>query len=221
MRGTAAADRLCLLCVELLDVDAAAISLVFDGANHATPGASSVAARHRAEVQFALGEGPCLSSVADRAPVFVPDLTAHGPSRWPTYAPAMVELGIAGVVAVPVMVAGEYVGALDLFRHRRGSLTPDEVHGALAAASLAEVPLLDLLGVSWQEIIVDPASSTWHELLASTRIQIGRATRMLGRELGVDPAEALVRLRAHAYATLCSPTEVAREILDHRLRLEP
>jgi hypothetical protein len=43
---------------------------------------------------------------------------------------------------------------------------------------------------------------------------------MLVAQLGVEPAEALVRLRAQAYATNRSATEVARDILDRRLRLE-
>jgi hypothetical protein len=43
---------------------------------------------------------------------------------------------------------------------------------------------------------------------------------MLVAQLGVEPAEALVRLRAHAYATGRSSTDVARDILDRRLRLE-
>ena len=43
---------------------------------------------------------------------------------------------------------------------------------------------------------------------------------MLVAQLGVDPTEALVRLRAHAYATGRSATDVACDILDRRLRLE-
>src|SRR5690348_15134178 len=39
-RGVDAADRLCEACVVLFDVDAAAISLVFDGANSGTLGSS-------------------------------------------------------------------------------------------------------------------------------------------------------------------------------------
>ena len=44
-RGAEAADRLCQACVILLDVDAAAISLVFDGTNSGTLGASGEPAR--------------------------------------------------------------------------------------------------------------------------------------------------------------------------------
>jgi len=42
---------------------------------------------------------------------------------------------------------------------------------------------------------------------------------MVMAQLDIGPAEALVRLRAHAYATGNTATEVAREILAHRLRL--
>jgi hypothetical protein len=68
-RGVQAADRLCEACVGLLDVDAAAISLVFDGANVGTLGASDPRARTYDELQFIVGEGPCLDSVARRRPV--------------------------------------------------------------------------------------------------------------------------------------------------------
>src|ERR1051326_5223600 len=67
-RGVDAADRLCRACVEALDSDAAAISLVFDGANTGTLGSSDQRARTCDELQFILGEGPCLDSVALRAP---------------------------------------------------------------------------------------------------------------------------------------------------------
>ena len=43
-RGIDAADRLCETCVALFDVDAAAISLVFDGATNGTLGCSDASA---------------------------------------------------------------------------------------------------------------------------------------------------------------------------------
>ena len=44
-RGAEAADRLCAACVGLLGVDAAAISLIFDGAATGTLGSSGARAR--------------------------------------------------------------------------------------------------------------------------------------------------------------------------------
>jgi plasmid stability protein len=43
---------------------------------------------------------------------------------------------------------------------------------------------------------------------------------MLVAQLEIEPAEALVRLRAYAYASGRSATDVARDILARRLKLE-
>jgi ANTAR domain-containing protein len=121
---------------------------------------------------------------------------------------------------MPVVVAGEYVGALDLFRTQPGRLKQDQFSGAIAAAELAGIPLLDLLERDMQAAAADPDSNAWAELNTLSRAEVSQATGMLVAQLGVEPAEALVRLRAHAYATGRSATEVARDILDRRLRLD-
>lgn len=95
-----------------------------------------------------------------------------------------------------------------------------DLAGALVAAEFAELPLLDLLAEDLQAAASDPESYAWSELNTITRAEVSQATGMLVGQLDVDPAEALVRLRAHAYATGRSATEVARDILDHGLRLE-
>ena len=219
-RGVEAADRLCEACVVLLDIDAAAISLVFDGASGGTLGSSGAPARIYDELQFTLGEGPCLESVARRIPILVVDLADPGEVRWPAYGPAMLAHQIRGVYAIPIVVAGEFVGALDLFRTQPGHPPDEELSGAVAAAELAGVPLLDLLDGDLQAAVADPNSNAWAELNALSRAEVSQATGMLVAQLEVDPAEALVRLRAHAYATGRSATDVARDILERRLKLE-
>jgi ANTAR domain len=203
-----------------LDIDAAAISIVFDGANTGTLGASGDPARAYDELQFVLGEGPCLDSVAHRLPVLVVDLADPAEARWPAYGPAMLAHQIRGVYAIPVVVAGEFVGALDLFCAQPGPLPGDDLVSAAAAAELAGIPLLDLLDADMQAAVGDPQSNAWVELNALSRVEVSQATGMLVAQLEVEPAEALVRLRAHAYASDRSATEVARDILDCRLRLE-
>jgi AmiR/NasT family two-component response regulator len=92
--------------------------------------------------------------------------------------------------------------------------------GAIAAAELAGVPLLDLLDGDLQAAVADSNSNAWAELNALSRVEVSQATGMLVAQLGVDPAEALVRLRAHAYTTGRSATDVARDVLERRLKLE-
>lgn len=219
-RGVDAADRLCEACVILLEVDAAAISLVFDGANKSTLGSSSDEARVYDELQFTLGEGPCLDSVARHALVSVADLADPVGQRWAGYGPAMLDKRVRGVHAVPVVVAGEYVGALDLFCAAPGELTARQVGGAVVAAELAGLHLLDLLDTDLQAAASEPGSGEWIELNVLSRAEVSQATGMLVAQLGIEPAEALIRLRAHAYAIGRPATEVARAILDRTLRLE-
>ena len=204
----------------LFSIDAAAISLVFAGVTSGTLGSSGASARVYDELQFTFGEGPCLDSVALHAPVLVADLADANDVRWPAYGPAMLDHQIRGIFAIPVVVAGEYVGALDLFRAQPGDLHVDQLAGAVVAAELAGMPLLDLMHSDLQAAVNDPGSSAWAEFNALSRTEVSQATGMLVAQLGVEPAEALVRLRAHAYATNRSATDVARDILDRRLYLE-
>jgi GAF domain-containing protein len=219
-RGLAAADSLCEACVVLFGIDAAAISLIFSGVTSGTFGSSDAAARVYDELQFTIGEGPCLDSVSTGGPVLVPDLAKANFIRWPLYRPAMLDHKIRGVFAIPVVLAGEFIGALDLFKTQPGELQVDQLAGAVIAAELAGAPLLDLMHSDLQAAVNDPYSSAWADLNALSRTEVSQATGMIVAQLGVEPAEALVRLRAHAYATNCSATEVARDILDRRVRLE-
>ncbi|CAN5194442.1 GAF domain-containing protein [soil metagenome] len=219
-RGVAAADRLCEACVTLFDLDAAAISLIFDGANSGTLGVSGGPARVYDELQFTLGEGPCLDSIAKRSPVLVADLAEGSHRRWPLYSRAMLDLQVRAVFALPLLLAGEYVGALDLFRNRPGRLEEEYLAGAVTAAELAGAPLLDVMAIDLQAAIDDRDGRSWAELNLLSRAEVSQATGMLVAQLDIEPAEALIRLRAHAYANGRSATDVARDILDRRLTLE-
>jgi hypothetical protein len=219
-RGVWAADGLCRACVGLFGVDAAAISLVIDGTSAGTLGASGASARIYDELQFTLGEGPCLDTVAHRAPMLVADLADPAEVRWPAYGPAMLAHHIRGVYAVPVVVAGDCIGALELFCSDPAMLASEQLAGALTAAELAQLPLLDLLGKGLLAAVTDPDDDAWAELNTLCRAEVSQATGMLVAQLAVGPAEALVRLRGHAYATGSSATDVARDILAHRLHLD-
>ena len=69
-----------------------------------------------------------------------------------------------------------------------------------------------------QAAVADPDSDSWAELNTLSRAEVSQVTGMLVAQLEVEPAEALVRLRAHAFATGRSATDVACDILDRRLR---
>lgn len=219
-RGAVAADRLCEACVDVLDVDAVALSLIFEDSNSGTLGASSSLARRYDEFQFTFGEGPCLDTVRHQTPVLVPDLADPREMRWPAFRPAMLGHQIRSICAMPVVVGGQCAGALDLFRADPGPLDGEVLAGALIAAGLAKLPVYDIISDLAHGALAESADDAWRELASLGRAEVSQATGMVMAQLGVDPAEALVRLRAHAYLTGRTAIEVARDIVDRRLRLE-
>jgi hypothetical protein len=219
-RGAGLADRLCRACVQTLSVDEAAISLILNGKPTGTFGASSPACRVLDDLQFTLGEGPCLDAVAQDSPMLVPDLADGADRRWPVYSPAILAAGMRAVYALPVAVASFPAGALCLFRAQPGSLDPTEFAGGLVAAELAALPLLDLMGAAFDAAVGEPTSGARTELGVLSRIEVNQATGVLIAQLDIGPADALIRLRAYAFAHDMSAGDVARDIIEHRLRLD-
>lgn len=212
----AAADRLCAACVELLDVDGAAISLIRDGATQGTFGSSGRLSRTLDELQYTYGEGPCLDAVAGNRLVSAEDLDAPYERRWPALVEALLAHGIRSVFAVPVTVASTAIGALDLYRHRSGPLDGDAMTGSLWAAGLASLPLLGLMdgAVDWQQAADDGGP---HQLASLERVEVYQATGVLISAFGVSAADAVARLRAHAVASGLTASEVAYRVLDRSL----
>ena len=215
----AAADRLCDACVELLDVDGASISVMSGGTTQGTFGSSGQLSRTLDELQFTYGEGPCLEAVAQRRAVLVPDLRSAGDDRWPALTQAILGHGIHAVFALPVTIASTPMGALDLYRRSSGPLGSVAMIGGVWAAGLAALPLLDLMSsnTDWQQAA--DGRGSWEQLASLERVEVYQATGMIVAALEVTPADALVRLRAHAISRELTASQVAYQILERRLVL--
>lgn len=211
------AERLCHACVDLLTVDGAALSLMHEPSSRGTVGASGDLSRRLDELQFTFGEGPCFESMRTRSPVLVSDVTDPREQRWPILATALAETGVRAVYALPVSVASSFVGVLDLFRTSPGQLEGSDLIGGLVAAELAAVPLLDLMS-SRDPAATDPDATD--ELAELDRVEVYQATGMIMGQLECSAADALVRLRAHAFAQGLTAREVARLVVGRRLALE-
>lgn len=215
-----AADRLCAACVQLLDVDGASISYMGDGTMQGTFGSSGRLSRTMDELQFTYGEGPCLDAVTQCRPVLAPHLDGPVEDRWPVLTQAMLGHGIHAIFALPVAIASTPIGALDLYRRRSGALGEPAMTGGVFAARLAALPLLDLMtaDTDWQSAAEGRGS--WEQLESLERVEVYQATGMIIAALDVSPADALVRLRAHAISRGLTASEVAYQILDRRLLLD-
>ena len=215
----AVADRLCQACVGLLGVDGASISVTLDGTNRGTFGSSGDLSRRLDALQFTFGEGPCLDAARHGGPVLVADLDDAAETRWPAFTQAVLEAGVSAVFALPVSLSTQRVGALDLYRGRAGALSEQALTGGLLAAELAALPLLDMLAAH-REVVGRGEQDGWTQLASLDRVEVYQATGMIIGALDVDPTEALVRLRAYAYARDLTAVEVAWQIVERRLSLD-
>ena len=170
------------------------------------------------DLQFTLGQGPGPEAVAGGAPVLVPDLAA-AQARWPQLVPAALGLGVRAIFALPLRIGAISVGALVAHRGTPGRLAEGEFADASALADAVTVML-----VHQQNAGADPDGRPgngpqpgWARP-ATYRAQVHQATGMISAQLGVSLAEALVRLRAHAYAEDRLIAEVAAEVVARRLR---
>jgi GAF domain/ANTAR domain len=215
--GLAAADALCRACVDLLQVDGAAISLMYEGASRGTFGSSGELSRRLDEFQFTFGEGPCLEAVSTDRPVMVADLAMPGEGRWPAFTGAVLEAGVRAVFAWPVTIAAVPVGAIDFFCHQPGPLDQARIGAARRAAELAALPLLDLMGAARAQAKREKRGSVRPELASLARVEVYQATGMLVAQLDIGPAEALVRLRGYAFSHGMTASEVAWAVVNREL----
>lgn len=212
----AAADLLCAACVDLLDVDGASISVLDGGTSRGTFGSSDDVSRVLDELQFTYGEGPCVDAVRVGAPVLAADLNDPAESRWPALRGELLGRGVHAVFALPVTISALHVGALDLYRRRRGDMSDRALGGSLLAAELAALPLLDLLHSDLDWADAAQGGDHWEQLASLERVEVYQATGMIMGAFDVTSVEALVRLRARAFALGQTASELAWAVVERR-----
>lgn len=207
--------RLCAAVVRHLPASGSGISLMGeDRGSVGIAAASGAGSRRLEELQFTLGEGPCLDAHAARRPMLEPDLAGAGSTRWPIYGPRAAGLGVGAVFAFPLQVGAARVGVLDIYRQQAGPLTSE----ALAAGStFAEVALLVLLQ-GQADAPAGQGPAALHDALAY-RMEVYQAQGIVMVDLQVSAAEAMARLRGYAFAVDRDMTAVAKDIIDGVLEL--
>jgi len=76
------------------------------------------------DVQYALGEGPCLTSLRTGEPVLIDDLSTD--EHFPRYREAALPLGVRAVFSQPLDGGSHAVGALNLYSTRGGAFGEQE-----------------------------------------------------------------------------------------------
>jgi hypothetical protein len=152
--------------------------------------------------------------------VSAPDLAAAA-ARWPAFALPAAALGVRAVFAWPLRIGAINVGTLVAHRSTVGPM-PD---GALADAwALADTVTVLMLHQKYASVglpvLGSHPSSSATQPSALYRAEVHQAAGVISLQLGVGLAEALVRLRAYAFAAEQPVCDVAAQVVARRLHFD-
>ena len=201
------ADR----CVELLDVDAAALMLADQRGDLQLVATTSKAARLLEILGLEAREGPGLDCFTAGHPVTNIDL-AGARDRWPMFAPAAVEAGFGATHVLPMRLRRQVIGAMNLFTHAPRSLTEGDLAVGQAMADVATIGLLHERNLRDQTVLSEQL-----QVALTSRVLIEQAKGVLAARSGISVAEAFTCIRAHARRHGLTLTAVAAAVVDGAL----
>jgi hypothetical protein len=204
---------LCQVAAELVAVTGAGVMILADGVAQASLCSTGSVAALIEELQYTLGEGPCIDAYRTGAVISEPDLAAPMSLRWPAFTPKVIDMGARAIFGFPVRIGAARIGALNLYRNRAGSLSGDQHADALVMADVIARTVLTF------QAQAEPGSVP-AELGADIHAAVHQAAGMVSVQLGISVADALVRLRAHAFAADRPLTQVARDVIARTLRFD-
>jgi hypothetical protein len=210
--GTA---RLCEVCAEVSATSGAGIMLMSDDAPMGSICTTNEVSDLIEELQYELGEGPCVDAHHEGRPVLEPDLADPGTPRWLAFSPPALAAGTRAVFGFPLRVGAARLGAMNLYRDRPGKLSDDQHADALVMADVAAQAVLAMQADAPPDVVAT-------ELLASADFHLveHQASGMVATQLGVGVGEALVRLRAYAFSHELGLNEVAEAVVARDLRFD-
>src|SRR6476646_9328574 len=134
--------RLCQVCAEITDMTGAGIMIMSHGSPETPACTSNEVSARLEELQFTLGEGPCVDAYHRGEPVLEPDLADPVAARWVGFTPSAVAVGVRAVFGFPMQVGAVRFGALNLYRDRPGPLHAAQHADALGMADVAAETVL-------------------------------------------------------------------------------
>jgi hypothetical protein len=205
---------LCAVAEEFLALDGAAIALSSGEKSLISLCTSNKIAGALMDLELTLGEGPAFDASRGDAKHDT-NLLQTTPSNWETYRSEAVALGAKAVFGFPVRLGAIRFGALSLFRNTPGPLTAEQDSDAyLIASVICRAILASQAG--------GPHDSLVGELNGSSLLdfRVHQAAGMLSVQASMSVKDALVLLRAHAFAIGCQLSELANRVVSRSTRYE-
>lgn len=152
------------------------------------------------ELQRTLGEGPCVRAAVDSETVWIDDMRVE--TRWPRFAPAAADLGIASMACFCLYIDGDDFGALNVHSTTPGAFDRDarlvgELFAAHAATAFGAVREKEQLRAA-----------------LTSRDLIGQAKGMLMERYQIDATAAFSLLARLSQDSNTKLVEIAAQIIE-------
>ena len=195
----------------VLEVDGAGLTLVHADGPPRWVAATDAAMELLVQVQHDFGEGPCLQAYDQGRAVVVEDLGAA--PVWVRLAAVVGQLHVRGVLRVPIRLASQPVGTLDVYSSQPRAWTTHELEGVGEFAAVAGELVHASVELAARELEV----AQLRQALTS-RVWIEQAKGVLAATQGVSPEVAFQQLRVRARASSRKLAEVAQDVVQDAQR---
>ena len=163
------------------------------------------------DVQYGLGEGPCLLAVE----------TGHtqtsgslgGEPRWPRFGPRVGRMGVHSVLSLPLLLPDRVVGALNVYAHAKNAFGADALRIGELFARPAAVSVHNAHILAESQRLAQQLS-----VALTSRAVIDQALGVIMSRTGATAEEAFGRLRAMSQSQHVKVSEVSRVLVDQAVR---
>jgi GAF domain-containing protein len=181
-------------------VDHAGVTIIQRSREYVTRASTDPLVKQLDELQYTLGEGPCVYAMEAERLVVVNHLRSE--QRWPKYVPRAAQLGLRAQMGLQLVLDEHKIGGLNLYSTEADEIDPDVAHGAELFAAHAALAL----GFARRKEDLNTA-------LASRKI-IGQALGLVMAEFTVDEDQAFAYLRRVSSVTNVKLRDVAAKIVE-------
>ncbi len=179
------------------------------------------------DIQYGIGEGPCISAAATGQTRRSGEL--HHDSRWTQFGPRASGLGVHSALSLPLVVSTGILGAMNIYAHDPNSFDDHsqncgETFAVSAALAVQHAQILDQTTRLIEQLRAGLKGRGLIDQLRAGitgRGIIDQAVGVLRRRTGDTANQALGRLKEISQSQQISLTAAAASVLDGTIRHDP
>jgi GAF domain-containing protein len=158
-------------------------------------------------IQEEMQAGPCRDAYDTGAVVRVTDVRQES-ARWPDFSDTAIRVGVAGVAGIPMRLAGETIGALNIDSAEPREWSDEDIAVAVVLADVATSYVINASKLRQQEQLSEQLQGA-----LESRVVIEQAKGITAQQNSVSIDQAYQRMRGHARSNNTSLRVVAEAII--------